>query len=224
MFSLMGKKWGKFKLQGKNTWNFFWNDDSIWSWLANIVVAFLLIRFIVYPVLGLLLGTSYPIVAVISESMDHGTSNDIICGQHLVDFPESYDSYWTVCGQWYESNGITKEEFRKFPFKNGFRKGDVVLLWRANEENLDIGDVLIFQGNKVQPIIHRVVNTWEDNDGRYYQTKGDHNNGVITGVYGEEKIGLERVLGKGLIRIPYLGWLKILFVDAVKPLGINIQR
>ncbi len=224
MFSLMGEKWGKVKLQGKNTWNFFWNDDSIWSWLANIVVAFLVIRFIVYPVLGLLLGTSYPIVAVISESMDHGTSDGLICGQHLVDFPESYDHYWDVCGQWYESNGITKEEFRKFPFKNGFRKGDVVLLWRANEENLDVGDILIFQGNKVQPIIHRVVNSWEEDGLVYYQTKGDHNNGIITGAYGEEKIGMERVLGKGLIRIPYLGWLKILFVDAVKPLGINIQR
>jgi hypothetical protein len=224
MFSLMGEKWGKFKLQGKNTWNFFWNDDSIWSWLANIVVAFLVIRFIVYPVLGLLLGTSYPIVAVISESMEHGTSDDNICGKHFVDFPESYDTYWEVCGQWYESNGITKEEFRKFPFKNGFRKGDVILLWRANEGNLEIGDILIFQGGKVQPIIHRIVNNWKEDGSVYYQTKGDHNNGIITGVYGEEKIGVERVLGKGLVRIPYLGWLKILFVDAVKPLGINIQR
>ena len=99
-----------------------------------------------------------------------------------------------------------------------------MLLWRANEENLDVGDILIFQGNKVQPIIHRVVNSWEEDGLVYYQTKGDHNNGIITGAYGEEKIGMERVLGKGLIRIHYLGWLKILFVDAVKPLGINIQR
>jgi hypothetical protein len=224
MFKFMGEKPNKFKQHWKKTWNFFWNDDSIWSWLANIVVAFIVIRFIVYPLLGLLLGTSYPIVAVISESMDHGTSDDIICGQRIVDFPESFDNYWTVCGQWYESNGITKEEFRKFPFRDGFRKGDVILLWRANSENLEVGNVLIFQGSKVQPIIHRIVSTWNEDGSRFYQTKGDHNSGIISGTYGEEKIGQERVLGKGIIRIPYLGWLKILFVDAVKPLGINIVR
>jgi len=241
MFNHMKERWSRFRHHGKKTWNFFWNDDSIWSWLANIVVAFLVIRFIVYPVLGLLLGTSYPIVAVISESMDHGGtefciefqngeciqySGDIltICGQKVKEFPESFDNYWDFCGQWYESNGITKEEFKTFSFKNGFRKGDVILLWRANEKNLKVGDILIFKGNKVPPIIHRIVKIWDEEGEKYYQTKGDHNNGQISGTYGEEKIGSERILGKGVIRIPYLGWLKILFVDAVKPLGINIQR
>jgi signal peptidase I len=208
----------------KKTWNFFWNDDSVWSWLANIIVAFLVIRFIVYPVLGLLLGTSFPIVAVISESMEHGTHNDIICGSKYVEFPESFDNYWTVCGQWYKSNGITKEEFKKFPFKNGFRKGDVIILWRAHKDNIKLGDVLIFQGSKPQPLIHRVVKVWEENEQFFYQTKGDHNSDSISGNLGEKKISEDRVYGKGIIRVPYLGWMKILFVDAVKPLGINIQR
>jgi len=57
---------------GKRFWNFMWNDDSVSSWVANVIVAFLLIRFIVYPVLGLILGTHFPIVAVVSESMEHG--------------------------------------------------------------------------------------------------------------------------------------------------------
>ena len=208
----------------KKTWNFFWNDDSVWSWIANIIVAFLVIRFIVYPVLGLLLGTSFPIVAVISESMEHGTHNDIICGQKYVEFPESYDNYWKVCGQWYESNGITKEEFNKFPFRNGFRKGDVIILWRANKDNIQLGDVLIFQGSKPQPLIHRVVKVWQENEQFFYKTKGDHNSNSISGSLGEEKISESRIYGKGIIRVPYLGWMKILFVDAVKPLGINIER
>ena len=78
----------------KKTWKFFWDDDSIWSWLANIIVAFLVIRFLVYPLLGLILGTGFPIVAVISESMEHGTHADLICGQKFAEFPESFDSYW----------------------------------------------------------------------------------------------------------------------------------
>ena len=46
-------------------WWFLWEDDSVWSWLANIVLAFVLIKFIVYPGLGLALQTSHPIVAVV---------------------------------------------------------------------------------------------------------------------------------------------------------------
>ena len=76
----------------KKTWDFFWKDDSVWSWVVNIVVAFLVIRFLLYPVLGLVLGTSYPIVAVVSESMEHGLHNDNLCGQYIEEFSESYDS------------------------------------------------------------------------------------------------------------------------------------
>ncbi|MEK6901803.1 MAG: hypothetical protein AABX37_05645, partial [Nanoarchaeota archaeon] len=36
------------------------------------------------------------------------------------------------------------------------------------------------------------------------------------------QIGEERILGKGIIRIPYLGWVKILFVDALSVVGITI--
>ncbi|PIZ51886.1 signal peptidase I [Candidatus Woesearchaeota archaeon CG_4_10_14_0_2_um_filter_33_13] len=217
-------KWERVKRHSKKTWNFFWNDDSLASWVANVIVAFLLIRFVVYPVLGVVLGTSYPIVAVISESMDHGTVDEIICGKQFKQFPESFDNYWKACGDWYEEEGIIKGDFAEYPFDDGFRKGDVIVLWKANPQNLKVGDVLVFQGAKPQPIIHRVIRIWQEEGKYFYQTKGDHNNGVIGGALGEEKISQERILGKGLVRIPYLGWLKILFVDAVKPLGINIQR
>ena len=216
--------WDKFHKHRKKVWHFLWNDDSIWSWLANIIVAFLLIRFIVYPVLGAVLGTSFPIVAVVSESMEHGLHNQMICGQKLDEFRHSFDNYWDICGYWYEDRGITKEQFATFPLKNGFDKGDVIILWRANKDNIDVGDVLIFQGGKLQPIIHRVVNITQENDRLYYQTKGDRNSKSISGIYGEEKITQERIYGKGVLRIPYLGWVKILFVDAVKPLGITIER
>jgi signal peptidase I len=214
---------GMIRKHGKRAWQFLWHDDSIWSWLANIVIAFLLIRYIVYPLLGVILGTSFPIVAVVSESMEHGLHNGLICGKHFEEFPESFDSYWEVCGQWYESNGITKEQFKLFPFRNGFNKGDVIILWRATSDNVDIGDILIFQADKAQPIIHRVVNKWQDGE-TFYQTKGDHNSDSIEGALGETQISQERVYGQGLVRIPYLGWLKILFVDAVEPLGIVIER
>lgn len=213
----------RWKEYTKKTWHFFWKEDSVWSWLANIVVAFLVIRFIVYPVLGLLLGTGYPIVAVISESMEHGLYEETLCGQQLAELHESFDNYWSVCGSWYEQRNITKEEFERFPFRNGFNKGDVIILWRANVNNLKVGDVLIFQGGKSQPIIHRIVRVWDEDGEMFYQTKGDHNRDSF-GLISETKIEQERIYGQGVVRIPYLGWLKILFVDAVKPLGIEIQR
>ena len=211
------------KYHCKKVWKFFWDEDSIWSWLANIIVAFLLIRYIVYPVLGIVLGTSFPIVAVVSESMEHGLHNDDLCGRELEKFQHSFDNYWDECGQWYEEKEITKEQFLNFPLKNGFDKGDVIILWRANKNNLNVGDVLVFQGNKPQPIIHRVVKSWEEDEEQFYQTKGDHNRDSFKPIK-ETMIEEDRILGKGIIKIPYLGWIKILFVDLVKLFGINIIR
>ena len=55
----------------KKTWHFIWHDESLLSWIVNVLLAFLIIYFIVYPVLGLVFSTSHPIVAVVSPSMEH---------------------------------------------------------------------------------------------------------------------------------------------------------
>ncbi len=215
-------KIGTLKRHGRRAWNFFWNSDSPWSWLANIIVAFLVIRYLVYPILGIILGTNYPIVAVVSESMEHGLHDNIVCGQQFEEFHQSFSNYWQVCGPWYEQAHISPEEFSEFPFRNGFDKGDVIVLWRATD--LEIGDILVFWGTRPQPIIHRIVSISTSNGNTYYQTKGDHNSDSIQGSLGETSISQDRIIGKGILRLPYLGWIKILFVDAVRPLGITIQR
>lgn len=218
------KRYSRLNNGGKRLWHFFWHEDSVASWIANLVVAFLLIRFIVYPILGIVLGTSFPIVAVVSESMQHNLHENQLCGNGYNEFHESFDNYWKICGSWYENRNITREEFLSFRLKHGFNKGDVIILWRASEKNLKVGDILVFWGSKPQPIIHRLVKIWQEDGETYYQTKGDHNPASSSGLISEKKISKDRVIGKGIIRIPYLGWLKILFVDAVRPLGINIQR
>ena len=208
----------------KKIWDFFWKEDSVASWVANLFVAFLIIRYIVYPVLGVVLGTSFPIVAVVSESMEHGLHNNNICGQTFDELHDSFDNYWNICGSWYENRGISQEQFSKFPLRDGFDKGDVIILWRANVHNLDVGDVLVFKGNKPQPIIHRVVKVLNEDNKKFFQTKGDHNSDSIEGAFGETRISEDRLLGKAVVRIPYLGWMKILFVEAVKPFGWVIER
>jgi len=214
----------KVKEHLKQFWNFFWHSDSIWSWLLNIVVAFVLIKFVIYPLFGLMLGTGYPIVAVISESMEHGLSSQQLCGQQFISYKESFNNYWDVCGKWYENKNISSTQFQDFPFKNGFDKGDIILVLGKKPKNIEVGDVLIFQAGKPQPIIHRVIKKWEQNGVYYFQTKGDHNSDTISTFLGEHEINQQRILGTGVIRIPYLGWVKILFVQLVSPLGITITK
>ena len=206
----------------KRGWKFFWQGDSFASWVVNIVVAFLLIYFVVYPVLGLVLGTSFPIVAVLSESMQHNLHDGAICGQTITDWKDSFNNYWDTCGYWYDSMGITKEQFRSFHFNDGFNKGDVIILWRADD--VQVGDILIFQGGRPQPIILRVVKVWQEDGKTYYQTKGDHNLDSIKGALGEMKITSDRLLGKGVLHLPYFGWVKIVFVDLMALFGVQITR
>lgn len=176
-------------------WYFIWKDNSLLSWLVNILLAFVLVKFLIYPGLGLLLGTTHPVVAVVSGSMEHD---------------QSFDSWWEANGGWYDERGITKEEFSRFDFINGFNQGDIMVLRGDEPELINIGDTIVFRGNSNNPIIHRVVNKWNDVDGYHFQTKGDHNADSSSGL-GETDIIERDVIGRAAFRIPYLGWFKIGF-------------
>jgi len=195
----------------KRIWHFLWEEDSIWSWIVNIVLAFILIKFVVYPGLGLLLGTTHPIVAVVSGSMEHdGTFNywwhefpccrDQLCTQS-VSQKETYTDY-----------GINEEAFGQFPFKNGFNKGDIMILWRTT--NTKLGDVLVFNADhRLDPIIHRVVDVDIVDGKKVYKTKGDHN---CYSADFEKYIREENAIGKAVLRIPLLGYIKLAFVGLLE--------
>jgi len=186
----------------KKIWWFIWEDDSIWSWIVNIILAFVLIKYIVYPGLGLLLSTSYPIVAVVSGSMEHDGS---------------FDNWWELQGNWYLNNDIIKEEFVDFDFKNGFNKGDIMILYGKSSENIDMGDVVVFRSKRPDPIIHRVVKKWEINGGYSFQTKGDHNaDSIKSSSLDETSITEEQLLGNAVVRVPLLGYIKIWFVELIR--------
>ncbi len=180
----------------------------------------MIIKFLVYPGLGLLLDTHYPIVAVISSSMDHDLSNGEVCGKYPVNYNGKLADFWRVCGDWYTEQDITFEQFQEFPLKNGFKKGDLIVLKGKNPKIINIGDIIVFQAVdpriKPEPIIHRIVETTQNNDQYTFQTKGDHNKDQIDDfIVKETRIGTERLLGKAWFRIPYLGYVKILFVDFI---------
>lgn len=229
----MNKK--EVKAKARKVWHFIWEDDSLLSWAVNIALAFLLIKFIVYPGLGLLLGTNFPVVAVVSGSMEHKLVHPCsdrdrfsnfctdrnenlyeLCGVTSDEKQRvNFDFFWDTCGGWYNKINLTKQEFSKFPFKNGFNTGDIMILFGTKPEKIDAGDVIVFKtSTRPDPIIHRVVLKWSENGELFFQTKGDHNSGINTGV-NEGKITEDRVIGKAVIRVPYLGWIKILAVKFI---------
>lgn len=204
----------------KKTWHFLWKEDSVASWIVNIVLAFILIKFLVYPGLGLILGTNLPVVAVISESMEHDGS-----------FDEWWNSETAMCSDnplnnskctqsdWYNKKGISEEEFMKYPFSHGFNKGDIIVLKGAYFDKLEVGEILVFQSGMNYPIIHRVV---AKND--VIQTKGDHNPTQIINTRLDERfITKDELIGKAWFRIPWLGYIKIWFVDSVRCVALIVN-
>lgn len=195
----------------KKIWWFIWESDSWWSWPVNLLLAFILIKFLVYPALGFAFGTAFPVVAVVSGSMEHDGS--------FLDWWLSTAYCSDSCSQeeWYANYGITEEEFKAFSFKNGFNKGDIMVLKGLKPKNIKIGDVLVFQSAYgAEPIIHRVVAiSGDETTGFVYQTKGDHN-GASGNI--DTNIQQDAVYGKAIFRIPFLGWIKIAFVWLISPL------
>ncbi|HLC56096.1 MAG TPA: signal peptidase I [Candidatus Nanoarchaeia archaeon] len=199
----------------RKVWKFIWEDDSALSWIVNVILAFVIVKFLIYPGLGLVLHTTHPVVAVVSGSMDHGLNKGEICGITPEDYQGSLTDYWIACGAYYDKIGITKEMFNEYRFKNGFNKGDIMVLKGVKIENVKVGDVIVFDGrSSSDPIIHRVIKVYEVDGKKYAQTKGDHNSDSSP-LLGEDKISQEKLVGIAVARIPLLGWVKIGFVEII---------
>jgi signal peptidase I len=231
-----------FKKTLKKIWWFLWDDDSLASWIVNIIIAFILIKFVVYPGLAMGFGTSHPVVAVVSGSMEHLTTNpcveytyfkDVgrkvctkwdktkfdICGERFDENQKvKFDFFWETCGDHYRNYNINKLQFEKFPFKNGFNTGDIMALFGSKPDKIDVGDVIVFMGNERDPIIHRVIEIKVIDEKYYFTTRGDHNPMIHDF---EVDISEDRLIGKAVFRIPYLGKIKIWFVDLLRVLHLE---
>lgn len=176
-----------------NIWFFIWEDDSIESWIVNVILAFVIVKFLVYPLLGLLLSTSYPVVAVVSGSMEHNGMN--------------FDAWWEENHAWYENEGVTKEMMQGYKLKNGFNKGDIIVLRGVKPEKIKPGDIIVYSTDRYKyPIIHRVIEA----NSQSFRTKGDNNQG-----FDPSPVDEKQVVGKAAFKIPWLGWIKILFTSII---------
>ena len=77
-------------------------------------------------------------------------------------------------------------------------------------KNAKLGDVIVYGvEHRADPIIHRVIAIEDDQ----FMTKGDHNCGIADF---EKNIPKDMVIGKAVWRVPFLGWVKIAFVEFIQ--------
>ncbi len=190
----------------KKFWFMFWKEDSFKGWIFSLIVLLIFFQLIFFPGLRLLTGSPLPLAIVESCSMYH---------EH--NFFSSFDSWWERNEDKYNELGITKEEFEKFPFKRGFGKGDILLTINANPEELEIGEIILFNANQKNPVIHRIINIKETENGKIFSTIGDNNNQQLSV---EKEITEKNIIAKAKVRIiPYAGWIKLIFFEPFRPVS-----
>lgn len=177
----------------KKFWKFL-QQDTWPSFAVTLIIAFVLIKFVFFPGLSLLTGTSLPLVIVESCSMHH----------HEDGFEEIFES------DIYEDYGVEIEDTENWPFRDGFSKGDVIFV--VAPKNIEVGDVIIFDAGHKHPLIHRVVD-----DGDILATKGDNYKTNDKQLSSEKRITHDQLIGKALFRVPFIGWAKLIFFEAARP-------
>ena len=184
----------------KKFWNLLWKDDSLKGWIFSILFLFILIKLILLPGLGLVAGTKLPLAIVESCSMYH--HNGIL---------SNYGEWWKRHEKKYQTYMVYENDFKEFPLKNGFNKGDILFITGAKPKDIQIGDIIIFQTEKKNPLIHRVIRKRKSNGEYIFSTIGDNNNGQLSI---EQTIHENQILGKAkFIVAPLLGWGKLIFFE-----------
>jgi signal peptidase I len=90
-----------------------------------------------------------------------------------------------------------------------------MVLFGSDPAKVKKGDVIVYNSKKPYPIIHRVVRIRPE-EKIYFETKGDHNkNQIDDGLLNEKAVSQSQLLGKAVLRIPYLGYVKIWFTEYI---------
>ena len=187
----------------KNFWFLLWKDESLKGWLFSIVFIFIFIKFAFFPGLSFVTGTSLPLAIVESCSMYHD-------GNLLSNFDKWFQRHEGK----YSEFGIEKNGFENFWLRKGLNKGDILFVVGISPDKIKVGDIVIFNANQRNPIIHRVVQIKENKGEKIFSTIGDNNNGQLPF---ETEIKSLDIVGKPVLKlVPDLGWIKLIFFERLK--------
>lgn len=193
-------------------WYLLWEDNSLKGWIFSLIFLFVFIRFIFFPFLNVVTGTSLPLAIVESCSMYHA-------GNVFSNFNDWFGRH----DEKYLGLDVSKIEFQNFTFKNGFSKGDILFIIKANPEKLKVGDIIAFNaGTSGTPVIHRIVKIEDKNGEKIFSTMGDNNGKMLVpsnnaGGVDETAITSNQLVGKAVFRVaPWFGWVKLVFYERFK--------
>ncbi len=136
----------------------------------------------------------YLLSVVMSPSMEHTNFN--------------YEKYLRY--------NITEEEIKNWPFIRGINRGDIVIIFPIEDPLKDIkeGDVVLYIGVDGRPIMHRVIKIVNISNSVCFIIMGDNNPSPI--YYQKENcMPPERIIGKVIFRIPYLGIPKVILTELI---------
>ncbi len=194
---------GSLKKYSKKFWHLLWKDDTWKGWIFSILFLFIFIKFIFFPTLSFITGTALPLAIVESCSMYHE-------GNLFSD----YDEWWDNHEIKYQRYIINKLDFEEYIFKKGFNKGDILFVVKAKPEKLKVGDVIIFEANYRNPLIHRIIKIKNQNGTYTFSTVGDNNKGQLEV---EKEITEDQLVGQAVFKLaPYVGWGKLIFFEWTK--------
>ena len=81
--------------------------------------------------------------------------------------------------------------------------GDMAIVVHTNAAGIQVGDIIQYRG-ATEPVIHRVIDKYNENGKTYFITKGDANN-----AQDPQPVSEQQVIGKSTFVIPKLGWASI---------------
>ena len=85
-----------------------------------------------------------------------------------------------------------------------YQKGDMIIVY--GDKEVEVGDIIVFDTPyKNYPIIHRILEIKESGE---ILTKGDNNPAADPW-----EITTDSIHGKAALRLPFLGWVKIIFTE-----------
>lgn len=200
-------------------------EIKIIYWIVYLLYS-LLLAFIIFKLLGLILGTSLPLATVVSGSMEPSFYRGDIM---VIKGAKNLNAETITISENIKTKNLS--DFSKIEYsKNEYGVLEAETITIANQEVIikdaitNNNSVVVYKSNLTgRDIIHRVVLIIDAEDGEFVLTKGDNGetnyiidqdctvngNYIINGCLHMYPIETKDLLGKKLFKIPYIGYLKL---------------
>jgi len=207
-------------------------DTASKKFITNVIYILysILLAYLLYLIIGLILGTSLPLATVVSGSMEPTLHRgDIVVVSSAKNIKaQIIDVNKNIANK--DLKDFSKMDF--FPNNYGLSEIDTITIGHKTINLEDIiknkNSIVIYKSNIYgKLIIHRVVAIIHANDGTFVITKGDNHktNRIIDedcdldpntgnqrkGCLNVFPVNVKNLYGKEIFKIPYLGYIKLIF-------------